>query len=413
MTMTAVLAPLSTDGRFDPLAHKDDLDAFRAEVRAWLEAVVPADWHERMRGATEADYVAFQRWWFAEMGKVGLATPHWPRDWGGADIGIRHQIIIFEEIARAEAPNPDLFVISLYHLPATLFGHGSQAQRDRYLTGVKERGEVWCQGFSEPGAGSDLASLRTRAERKGGVYVINGQKVWSSYGAFADYCLLLARTNPDAPKKQQGISYFILDMKAPGVTVRPIRQATGQAEFCEVFLDNVEIPVADLIGEENAGWTIAQSTLSAERGLIIFELSERMARTLDADLAEAKRTSATWLKDDQMRREFTKTYSDMIALRLMIRAMMEEVEADPHMASATMPTYIKIHFSELLRRYTEFRVRLAGLSGQVKAPIVFGGGHQTGNVMHDFVLSYAWTISGGANEILKTVIAERALGLPR
>ncbi len=411
--MTAALAPVSTDGPFDPLAHKNDLVAFRAEVRAWLEAVVPADWHERMRGASEADYVAFQRWWFAEMGKVGLATPHWPRDWGGADIGIRHQIIIFEEIARAQAPNPDLFVISLYHLPATLFGHGSQAQRDRYLTGVKERGEVWCQGFSEPGAGSDLASLRTRAERKGDVYVINGQKVWSSYGAFADYCLLLARTNPDAPKKQQGISYFILDMKAPGVTVRPIRQATGQAEFCEVFLDNVEIPVADLIGEENAGWTIAQSTLSAERGLIIFELSERMARTMDADLAEAKRTSAAWLKDDQLRREFTKAYSDMIALRLMIRAMMEEVEADPHTVSPTMPTYIKIHFSELLRRYTDFRVKLEGLAGQIKVPIVFGGGHQTGNVMHDFVLSYAWTISGGANEILKTVIAERALGLPR
>ena len=411
--MTAGLAPAPAARRFDPLASKDDLDAFRGEVRAWLASVVPADWHERMRGASEADYVAFQRWWFAEMGKVGLATPHWPRDWGGADIGIRHQIIIFEEIARAEAPNPDLFVISLYHLPATLFGHGSQAQRDRYLTGVKQRGEVWCQGFSEPGAGSDLASLRTCAERKGDVYVVNGQKVWSSYGAFADYCLLLARTNPDAPKKQQGISYFILDMKAPGVTVRPIRQATGQAEFCEVFLDNVEIPVADLIGEENAGWTIAQSTLSAERGLIIFELSERMARTLDADLAEAKQVNADWLADDQLRREFTKSYSDMIALRLMIRTMMEEVEAVPHMASPTMPTYIKVHFSELLRRYTGFRLRLAGLSGQAKVPIVFGGGHQTGNVMHDFVLSYAWTISGGTNEILKTVIAERALGLPR
>ena len=154
------------------------------------------------------------------MRKVGLATPHWPREWGGAELSLRHQVLIFEEIARINAPNPDLFVISLYHLPATLFGHGSQAQRDRYLTGVKERGEIWCQGFSEPNAGSDLASLRTRAERKGDVYVVNGQKVWSSYGLFADYCLLLARTNPDAPKKQAGISYFILDMKAPGVTVR-------------------------------------------------------------------------------------------------------------------------------------------------------------------------------------------------
>lgn len=398
---------------FDPLAHKDDLTAFRAEVRAWLEAVVPADWQERMTGAVEADYVAFQRWWFAEMQKVGLATPHWPRDWGGADIGIRHQTIIFEEVARAGAPGPELFVISLYHLPATLFGHGSQAQRDRYLTGVKERGEVWCQGFSEPNAGSDLASLRTRAERRGDVYVVNGQKVWSSYGAFADYCLLLARTDFEAPKKQAGITYFILDMKAPGVTVRPIRQATGQSEFCEIFLDNVEIPVADRIGEENAGWMIAQSTLSAERGLIVFELSERMARAFDADLAEAKRTDAAWLKDDQLRREFTAAYSDMVTLRLMIRAMMQEVEADPHMGSATLPTYIKIHFSNILRRYTDFRVRIGGLAAQVQQPAVMGGGHQTGNAMHDFILSYAWSISGGTVEILKTVIAERVLGLPR
>jgi alkylation response protein AidB-like acyl-CoA dehydrogenase len=398
---------------FDPLAKRDDLDAFRAEVRAWLEAVVPADWQDRMRGASEADYVAFQHWWFAEMAKVGLATPHWPRDWGGADIGIRHQIIIFEEIARAGAPNPDLFVISLYHLPATLFGHGSAEQRDRYLTGVKERGEIWCQGFSEPNAGSDLASLRTRAVRDGDHYVVNGQKVWSSYGAFADYCLLLARTDPNAPKKHAGISYFILDMKAPGVTVRPIRQATGQAEFCEIFLDDVRIPACDLIGAENEGWKIAQSTLSAERGLIIFELSERMARALDADLTEAKASDAAWLRDDQFRREYMRHHADMTALRLMIRSMMEEIEANPEIASATMPTYIKVHFSQLLRRYTDFRVKIAGPDGQLTQPIVLGGGHQTGNVMHDFLMSYAWTIAGGANEILKTMIAERALGLPR
>src|SRR5262249_47267524 len=157
-------------------------------------------------------------------------------------------VVIFEEIARIDAPNPDLFVISLYHLPATLFAHGTQAQRDRYLAGVTERSEIWCQGFSEPNAGSDLASLRTRAERRGDVYVVNGQKVWSSNGMFADYCLLLARTDPNAPKKHAGISYFILDMRSAGVTVRPIRQATGQSEFCEIFLDDVQIPAANLIG---------------------------------------------------------------------------------------------------------------------------------------------------------------------
>lgn len=398
---------------FDPLSKRDDLYAFRREVRAWLEATVPADWRERMADATEEDYVAYQCWWFDEMRKVGLATSHWPREWGGAELSLRHQVLIFEEIARINAPNPDLFVISLYHLPATLFGHGSQAQRDRYLTGVKERGEVWCQGFSEPNAGSDLASLRTRAERKGDVYVVNGQKVWSSYGLFADYCLLLARTNPDAPKKQGGISYFILDMKAPGVTVRPIRQATGQSEFCEIFLDNVEIPVEDLIGAENAGWTIAQSTLSAERGLIIFEHSERMARAFERDLDEVRAGRAAWFEDDQFRREFMECWAQMNGLRLLIRRMLGDVETNPEIASSSMPSFIKIQFSELLRRYTDLRVRIEGLDAQRQHPIIAGGGHQTGNRMYDFLLSYAWTIAGGANEIIKTVIAERTLGLPR
>ncbi len=398
---------------FTPLRKLDDLAAFRVEIRAWLEATVPADWRERMAGASEEAYVEYQRMWFGEMQKVGLATPHWPRDWGGADLSLRHQTVIFEEIARINAPNPDLFVISLYHLPATLFAHGSEAQKDRYLTGVKERGEVWCQGFSEPNAGSDLASLRTRAERKGDVYVVNGQKVWSSYGMFADYCLLLARTNPNAPKKQAGISYFILDMKSPGVTVRPIKQATGQAEFCEIFLDNVEVPAENLIGEENQGWMIAQSTLSAERGLIIFEHSERMARALDRDLSEVREGKANWFGDDQFRREFMKAYAEMNGLRLLIRTMMTDVEEHGEISDTNTPSLIKIQFSELLRRYTDLRVRIEGLDAQKQHPNILGGGHQTGNRMYDFLFSYSWTIAGGANEIIKTVIAERALGLPR
>ncbi len=398
---------------FDPLGCTDDLDAFRAELRAWLAATLPADWRTRMAGATEEDYAAFQRWWFSEMQAVGLATPHWPREWGGADLSLRHQRIIFEEIARIDGPNPDLFVISLYHLPATLFAAGLPAQRDRYLSGVKERGEVWCQGFSEPNAGSDLASLRTRAERRGDVYVVNGQKVWSSGGMFADYCLLLARTDPNAPKKHAGISYFILDMKSPGVTVRPIRQATGQAEFCEIFLDDVEIPAENLIGAENQGWLIAQSTLSAERGLIIFEHSERMARALESDLAAVREGRGNWFADDQFRRDYMRAYAEMTGLRLLIRRMLEEIEANPEMGGSSTPPLVKIQFSELLRRYTDLRLRIEGLSAQRLEPVLKGGGHQTGNRMFDFLWSYAWTIAGGANEIIKTVIAERTLGLPR
>lgn len=398
---------------FAPLDKRDDLTAFRAEVRAWLQATVPSDWRARMSGASEDAYVAYQRWWFEEMRKVGLATPHWPKEWGGAELSLRHQTLIFEEIARLDAPNPDLFVISLYHLPATLFAHGTKAQQARYLKGVQERGEVWCQGFSEPNAGSDLASLRTRAERKGEVYVVNGQKVWSSYARHADYCLLLARTDPNAPKKQAGISYFILDMKTPGVTVRPIRQPTGQAEFCEIFFDNVEIPVENLIGQENQGWMIAQSTLSAERGLIIFEYSERMAHALARDLEAVADGRASWFEDDQFRREFMKAYAEMNGLRLLIRDMMTDVETHGEISDPNKPSLIKIQFSELLRRYTDLRLKIEGVEAQKVQPNILGGGLQTGNRMYDFLFSYSWTIAGGANEVIKNIIAERALGLPR
>jgi alkylation response protein AidB-like acyl-CoA dehydrogenase len=399
--------------RFDPLARRDDLDAFRAEVRAWLDATVPPDWFERSARQSEAEYVAFQRWWLGELKRVGLATSHWPKDWGGEDLSLRHQIVVSEEMVRANAPNPDLYVVSLYHLPATLFAHGSPAQRERCLKGVTERGEIWCQGFSEPNAGSDLASLRTRAERRGDVYVVNGQKVWSSFAAHADHCLLLARTDPNAPKKQAGISYFILDMKSPGVTVRPIRQMTGRAEFCELFLDNVEIPAANLIGAENAGWMIAQSTLSAERGLIIFDLAERMHAAFEREIAKARQGAPPWWRDDELRRTFIAQYGELQALRMMIRRMLRELEENPEMGASSLPSLIKIKWSELLRRHTEFWLAAEGFAAQAYASPFTGGGQVTGNRMQDFMSSYAWTIAGGANEIIKTLIAERVLGLPR
>ncbi|QGZ96206.1 acyl-CoA dehydrogenase family protein [Terricaulis silvestris] len=407
------MAPADKSRRFSPMAHRDDLDAFRAEVRAWLQAIVPEGWFARSAGAPEGEYLAFQRWWFDELQKVGLATPHWPKDWGGEELTLRHQVIVSEEMVRAGAPNPDLFVISLYHLPATLFAHGSPAQRERYLKGVTERGEIWCQGFSEPNAGSDLASLRTRAERRDDIFVVNGQKVWSSFAAHADYCLLLARTDVNAPKKQAGISYFILDMKAPGVTVRRIKQMTGQSEFCEIFLDNVEIPAENLIGAENAGWMIAQSTLSAERGLIIFDLAERMHDAFQREIAAARVARPAWWEDDELRRAFVAHYGDLQALRLMIQRMLRELEANAETGASSLPPLIKVQWSELLRRHTDFWLKAGGLEAQKYSPPLTGGGHVTGNRLQDFMWSYSWTIAGGANEIIKTLIAERVLGLPR
>lgn len=395
---------------FEPLNHRGDPDAFRAEVRAWLTATVPADWRQRMTGADVDDYVTFQKWWLGELRAVGLATPHWPREWGGEELSLAHQVIVSEEVARADAPDPDLFTISLYHLPATLFAHGTAEQRERYLGGAKAGQDIWCQGFSEPGAGSDLASLRTRAERKGDVYVVNGQKIWSSFGMHADYCLLLVRTDFEAPRKQAGITYLILDMTSPGVTVRPIRQITGDSEFAEVFLDNVEIPVGNRIGGENEGWKIAQSTLSAERGLIVFGLAERLARAFEHDLQLGR---DAWVKDDQFRRQYGLLHARMRAVRLLIRRMLGEIESNPEMGGALITTFIKLYWATLLQDYTAFLLRAEGPDALREHPTILGAGQNSGLRLNDFLRSYAWTISGGTNEIMRTMIAERVLGLPK
>jgi alkylation response protein AidB-like acyl-CoA dehydrogenase len=394
----------------DILATRHNLDDFRAAIRAWLAQVVPTDWSERMARASEAEFIEFQRWWFGEMVKVGLATPHWPKQWGGEDLSITHQVVIYEELARSNAPNPTMYVISLYHLPATLFAWATQEQIDRFLPTVK-KGVIWCQGFSEPNAGSDLASLRTRAELVGDKYIVNGQKVWSSNAAHAEHCLLLVRTDAEAPK-HKGITFLIMDTNSPGVDIRPIKQANGNAEFCEVFLDNVEIPVSNRIGAENQGWQIAQSTLSAERGLIIFELSERMHYFFEGLLDQIRAGQAPWYEDDQLRRGFVQAYTEMQALRAMIRKMLQEVESTGQMGS--MPSYIKIFYSEALQRFTDFLVQLEGVPAQVyQQGLICGVYPTTGNPLYDYISSWAWTISGGANEIIKNIIAERLLGLPK
>ena len=174
------------------LDAQHDLPAFRLAIRDWLAAVVPSDWKARMVRASNEEYVAFQRWWMAERSKVGLAIPHWPKEYGGAGLTLRHLVAIADEMARADAPQARIFTISLIHMPGTLFPHGTEEQKRRYLPGVA-KGELWCQGFSEPNSGSDLASLRTRAVRDGDHYVINGQKIWSSSSMYADHCLLLTR----------------------------------------------------------------------------------------------------------------------------------------------------------------------------------------------------------------------------
>ena len=395
---------------FDIIGKMGDEAAFRQEIRDWLAATLDPDWRSKWQAAREDAHKAQVIDWLVERRKVGLATPHWPKAWGGPGLPFAYQIMVYEELARGDAPELDLFVISLFHTPATLFEHGTQEQQDRYFGGITNGTDIWCQGFSEPGAGSDLAALRTSAVRQGDHYVINGQKIWSSAAMYARYCLLLARTDPNGKRKHDGISYFIMDMQAPGVEVRPIRQITGESEFAEIFLDDVKIPVENLIGAEGNGWNIAQSTLSTERGLLIFGAVERLARSFTLDGRDAQQT---WMRDVQFRREYAGFHAELQSVRLMIRRLLIELEASPDKASPTLPTYIKLTWGPFLQRYTEFLLRAEGLETLKWQPAIPGTGISSRLRINDFLKSYSWTIAGGSNEIMRNIIAERILGLPR
>jgi alkylation response protein AidB-like acyl-CoA dehydrogenase len=376
-------------------------------VRNWLDQAVPKDWRQKAAAEDSDGFAEFQRWWMRELAKVEIAIPHWPSEFGGADLGLAHQVIIAEENARADAPSMPAFTVSMNHIPATLLAWGTEYQKRRYLPTVAA-GAIWCQGFSEPNSGSDLASLRTRAVLDGDHYVINGQKIWSSQSMHADYCILLTRTDFEA-RKHAGITYFVLDMHAPGVEVRPIRQSNGHAEFGEVFLDNVRIPIEDRVGEENQGWTVAQSTLAAERGVLAFEGAERHRYVVEDFYRKAVASGADWLTDDQLRREFMVLFSEMQASRRLIRKLLKEAESHDGRFSMT-PSIVKVTNTVLKKRIGDFMVRTAGAEGQLH----FDGVEDAGdNPMMEYISSFGSVIAAGTNEIQRNLISERGLDLPR
>src|SRR6476619_4021129 len=239
--------------------------AFRADLRAWLEEHLPDGLQGHRGGATRFEGAEMREWSRAlyEAGYVGLT---WPEEYGGGGAPYTHQAIFLEEMARAEAP-PHVGVIGIGMAGPTIIAHGTEEQKARYLAPLLSAEEIWCQGFSEPGAGSDLAGVRTSARLDDGHFVVNGQKVWSSFAHIADFCILLTRSDPDSTR-HAGLTYLIVDMHAPGVEVRPLRQITGEAEFNEIFFSDVEVPVAIRLGDEGDGWAVAMTTLLHERGTL-------------------------------------------------------------------------------------------------------------------------------------------------
>lgn len=385
-----------------------DLETLRRRVRDWCARSVPSDWRSSTVGAGAEEYAVFQKRWLKTLDAEGWAVPHWPSQYGGG-YSLAEQAVIYEELARADAPRLSLHFVSLHHAASTLIHAGTSAQRERHLPAILD-GELWCQGFSEPNAGSDLASLQTSARLDGDHFVVNGQKSWSSLAAHADWCLLLVRSDPQAPKRK-GISYLLMDMRSEGVEVRPVRNATGDAHFCELFLTDVRIPKENLVGPENGGWQVAQATLTTERGATMVELVERLRTGLDwlvrelsdlGDLDDANSHSAVRL---------VQFASELQAVRELVTRSLSPALTDAE--AGILASMTKLAYSELLQAITEFATEVTGLTTHLESPRNPNSGWETGAWLYDFIGSWEWTIPGGTSEIQRTIIAERGLGLPR
>ncbi|MER5754564.1 acyl-CoA dehydrogenase family protein [Streptomyces sp. NPDC002088] len=394
------------------LESTPELEAFRLKVRAFIAEHAPGiKAHTGVR-APEAELMPAIRAWTATLYEAGYLGIDWPAQYGGRpDARPLEPFIVAEEIARARTWPP---VGAAALASAALIEFGTEAQRDRFLPRIRSCADVWCQLFSEPGAGSDLAALSTRARREGDgddvVYVVDGQKVWTTNGQHADLGYLLARTDPDAPR-HRGITAFVLDMRSPGVEVRPLREITGTTDFNEVFLDGVRIPAANVIGEVNAGWRVAMSSLGHERSGVAARGTELLA-TLDDLTALAERTpvGAGSALDDSATRQ---TIGEL-ATRVHVNAALVALAQSRMLHGTEQPADApigKIFFSELNHDLVDFGMRLQGADGLLTEgdPDAVADGWWA----DAYLYARAYTIAGGANEVLRTQIAERGLGLPR
>jgi alkylation response protein AidB-like acyl-CoA dehydrogenase len=366
---------------------------FRDEVREWFEQNHPG-------AAPEGDDAAefeFRRDWQRKMHDAGWAGISWPEEFGGKGATLIEQAIFNEEMARSRVPLP-ANVLGLVMGGPVVIAHGTTEQKERYLEPILSAEEIWCQGFSEPESGSDLASLKTRAVKSNGSWKVTGQKVWTTYAHEAKWCMLLARTDQDAPK-HKGITYFILDMEQPAVDVRPLRQITGEAEFNEIFMEEAEIPDENIVGEVGGGWQVAITTLMFERAGLGAAAVMGLKRTL-ADLIELIRERG--LDEDPMvRQRIAELQSGIEAMRLgALRTL-----------TATMKTGIPGPEGSLGKwQWAKYNQAMTELATEVLGP---EGMRRDTDWSYRFLRSRANSIEGGTTEVLQNIIAERVLGLPR
>jgi alkylation response protein AidB-like acyl-CoA dehydrogenase len=384
----AAVASVTVDLDLPPEAEE-----YRLRVRAFLDETLLSD------GRTPPD-------WFARLAAAGYTAPHWPPPWGLGASAVE-QLVIDEELRRAKVSRPEN-PIGLGWAGPTLLVAGSEQQQQRFLPGILDGSEIWCQLFSEPGAGSDLASVSTRARRYGDEFVVDGQKVWTSLAQVARYGILLARTDPDAPK-HQGLSYFVVDMRQPGIEVRPIRQMTGGAEFNEVFLDGVRVPADNLVGDEGDGWRLARVTLSNERVALSREGALWGRGPTAHDVLAAARAGGRALSPVE-RQRLAALYVEAEVLRfLRLRTVSAQVRQHEPGPEASVRKALADHHGQ---RLFQLAVDLCGPAGMLvrENPEVLPGPFPW---TVGFLFSPALTIGGGTAEVQRNIIAERVLGLPR
>jgi alkylation response protein AidB-like acyl-CoA dehydrogenase len=384
-------------------------EAFRAELRAWLTAQ-STDAFREQRTMTFQEKMAVRRAWQKTLFDSGWIGIGWPMEYGGRGATLAQESIYHEEMARARAPLA-ANVIGLNMAGPTLLAVGTPEQKARYLPKILSAEEIWCQGFSEPNAGSDVASLQTRAVREGDHFVVNGQKVWTSYGYVADFCILLVRTDFAAPK-HKGLSYLIVDMRSPGVSTRPLVQMTGEAEFAELFFDEVRVPVENLVGSLNQGWMVALTTLMHERATLSFSIIVMFEQRLQALIELSRRSTlhgAPALKDAQARQRLARLYTDVKTFKLNTMRQMATV-GQGHLPGPE-GSLLKLQWSELNQRLVELAFELEGpysslAPDSVEAPF-------EGRWQYEYLRARGNTIEAGTSEVQRNIVAERVLGLPR
>ncbi|MBL8778687.1 MAG: acyl-CoA dehydrogenase family protein [Acidimicrobiales bacterium] len=405
------------------LTYPPEAEAFRIEIRAWLEENLPDGWFDEGFELSREERARFNEEWTEKLYGGGWICASWPTEYGGKGLSTMEAVVLNEEFARAGAPlRADFFGDTL--VGPTILQWGSEEQKKEYLPKILSGQIAWCQGFSEPEAGSDLAGLKTKAELDGDEWVISGQKVWTTQAGFADYIFLLARTDPDAPK-HAGISYLLVPMKQPGVEARPITQVDGSAEFYEVFFDNARCPKENVVGGVNNGWKVAMTTLGFERGTSATTGHRRFEKELEIIVDKARENGR--IDDPLVRQRLAHAWSKVQIMRINgLRSLTAVVQDKKDLGVAALGATNKMYWSEYHRDVMELAIDILGMDGQIltgsvdEEESVPGYGVRPTNARYpasvlqsSFFFSRSETIWGGTAQIQRNIVGERVLGLPK